>query len=87
MRFARMRERKYSGRLWIASGDISAILEMMTPAGDFSFSLIYSIQFDGSDAREGSLTDSNGRYPLNLLGKPLKRFGVVTGNLTQGASR
>jgi len=76
MRFARMRERKCSGKPWITYGDISAILEMMTTAGDFSFSLIYSIQIDGSDAREGILSDSNALFCLNLLGKPLKGFGI-----------
>ncbi len=87
MRFARMRKRKYSGKLWTTSGDISAILKMMTTAGAFSFSLIYSIQIDGSDAREGILSDSNALSCLNLLGKPFKRFGTVSGNLTQGACR
>ena len=48
MRFARMRKRKYSGKLWTTSGDISAILKMMTTAGDFSFSLF---AFSGNGSR------------------------------------
>lgn len=50
----------------------------MKTAGDISFSLINSIQIDGSDAREGILNDFKGRFRLNLLGKPLKGFGAVT---------
>jgi hypothetical protein len=87
MRFVRMRKRKCSGKLWITSRDISALPEMMTTAGELSISLIYSKQIDGSNAREGILQDFNGLFCLNPLGKPLKRFGAVTGNLTLGACR
>ena len=55
---------------------------MMTTSGDISFSLIYSIQIDGSDARERILEDFNGLIRLNLLGKLLKAFGIPTPKLT-----
>lgn len=45
----------------------------------------YSLHISGSDAHEGILGDFNWLIPLNLLGKPLKRFGGVNVELTLGA--
>jgi hypothetical protein len=56
---------------------MSALLQMMTTAGDFSFSLIYSVQNDGSDARQGIVADSSCLTFLNQLGKFLKGFGIL----------
>jgi hypothetical protein len=73
---------KFPWKHRLTPGGIWSQLKMMTTADAFSITLIYSIQIDGSDTREGILQDFNGPFCLNLLGKPLKGFGAVTGNLT-----